>query len=302
MNLPHDPRWPRAAQWLEQGTDEAAQFTVLGVPAHKTSISPTNAHTTPAAVRAALQRYSTHHLGLDVDVASLKVLDAGDVVDPDGFEGELRVADRLRSLDLSHSLLCAIGGDNSITYSVLHGMFGDSLADTGLVTLDAHYDLRDGISNGSPVQRLVEAGLPGKNIVQIGIADFSNSPEYARRAKDYGITVISRDQLRHKSIAHVMHEALDIAGFDGRNVYVDFDVDVCDRSYVPACPAAAPGGISADDLRQVARVAGQDLRVRAFDLTEIDASIDAPDQRTIRLAALCILEAAAGRLATLSQK
>ncbi|MEY2634667.1 MAG: hypothetical protein RIS75_607, partial [Actinomycetota bacterium] len=161
---------------------------------------------------------------------------------------------------------------------------------------DAHYDLRDGISNGSPVQRLVEAGLSGSNIVQIGIADFSNSPEYAKRARDYGITVIARDTLRRRPIADLMAEALEIAGNQTRGIYVDIDVDVCDRSVVPACPAAAPGGISADELRQICGIAGADKRVQAIDFTEIDASIDTADQRTVRLAALCLLEAAAGRL------
>jgi formiminoglutamase len=34
--------------------------------------------------------------------------------------------------------------------------------------------------------------------------------------------------------------------------------------------------------------------VRAIDITEIDASLDTPDQRTVRLAALLVLEASAG--------
>ncbi|MEY2675578.1 MAG: hypothetical protein RL102_844, partial [Actinomycetota bacterium] len=34
--------------------------------------------------------------------------------------------------------------------------------------------------------------------------------------------------------------------------------------------------------------------VRQLDITEIDATADAPDGRTVRLAALLILEAAAG--------
>ena len=71
-------------------------------------------------------------------------------------------------------------------------------------------------------------------------------------------------------------------------------MDVCDRSVVPACPAAAPGGLSADDLRQAARLAGRTRQVTSIDVTEIDATADAPDQRTVRLAALLVLEAAAG--------
>jgi formiminoglutamase len=141
---------------------------------------------------------------------------------------------------------------------------------------------------------LIQAGLPGKNIVQIGIADFANSAEYSQRAKENGITVFSRGQLREMTIADVLKKALEIAGADGREIYVDLDVDVCDRSVVPACPAAMPGGISADELRQAALLLGADKRVRAIDITEIDAAADSDDQRTLRLAALLVLEAAAG--------
>jgi formiminoglutamase len=91
-----------------------------------------------------------------------------------------------------------------------------------------------------------------------------------------------------------MAEAFDIAGGNEREVYVDLDVDVCDRSVAPACPASVPGGITADELRQVAFLAGANSRVRGLDITEIDAALDAPDQRTIRLGALLVLEAACG--------
>ena len=187
----------------------------------------------------------------------------------------------------------ALGGDNSITYSTAIGLFPD-LSKIGLITLDAHHDLRDGKSNGSPVWRLIEAGLPGKNIVQIGISDFANSAEYSQRAKDYGITVITREDLRTKSMKRVIAKALKVAGSGGREIYVDLDVDVCDRSVAPACPASVPGGISADEIRQATRLLANDPRVRAIDITEIDAKLDSPDQRTIRLAALLVLEAAAG--------
>jgi arginase family enzyme len=182
--------------------------------------------------------------------------------------------------------LLALGGDNSITYSGVKGTQA-----SGLITLDAHYDLRDGISNGSPVRRLIEAGLDGKQVVQIGIADFSNSPEYAKRAKDFGITVIPRSALRSRSVADIWGEAISIAG---DNVFVDFDMDICDRSVVPACPAAAPGGISADEIRQFAFLAGASPSVIGADITEIDSTKDSSDERTIRLAALVTLELIAG--------
>ena len=286
-----DPRWPRASTWLASASD-SPRLVVLGVPAHETSISATNAHRTPHAIRQALSRYSTYSMEQDADIRGVAAFDAGDVDRPDHVDGEARVAEAIACLP-DHELLVALGGDNSITYSVMRGLMPD-LSRVGLVTLDAHLDLRDGVSNGSPVRRLVEMGLSGQRVVQIGIADFSNSGEYAARARDHGITVITRGAARTRPIEDVVAEALDIAGADSGAVYVDIDVDVCDRSVVPACPAAAPGGFTADELRRAARAVARDLRVRAIDITEIDADADADDQRTVRLAALLVLEIALG--------
>ena len=289
-----DNAWPRASAWLASGSTlvTSIDLAIIGVPAYRTSISPTGAHATPDAVRAALARYSTYAHG--VDIRSLTAFDAGDVADPDFDEGEARVMARVQDIASRARLVVALGGDNSLTYSVARGMWGDRIATAGLVTLDAHHDVRDGFSNGSPVRRLVEAGLAGNRVVQVGIADFSNSAEYAARARDLGVTVITRGELRTRPIADAMAEALAIAASAGGPVHVDLDLDVCDRSVVPGCPASAPGGISADELRAAAFLAGCAAAVRSIDISEIDARADTRDQRTVRLGALCALEAAAG--------
>lgn len=292
----NDPLWPRAATWPVRTDDALAEgdLALLGVPAHATSLSPTGAHATPAAVREALMRYSTYSTGHATDVATLRAFDLGDVVDPDGDAGERRVREAVAEAAWRFSLFIAIGGDNSITFPVMRGLLGDDLSQCGLITVDAHHDLRDGASNGSPVRRLVESGLPGANIVQIGIADFANSAAYAARAHELGITVIPRSHLRERPLEEIADQALEIAGHDGRPIFVDLDVDVCDRTVAPGCPASAPGGISADELRQLAYCFGRDPRVTGIDITEVDATADTPDGRTVRLAALLILEAAAG--------
>lgn len=290
--LPDDPKWKRA-QTLFSSSQPSADFALIGVPAHQGSISPTKADQTPDAIRSSLARYSTYSTSDNIDLVNGSFTDLGNIDSPDGVEGIARVRTAVNGLLHKHKLLVALGGDNSITYSVVSGLWSD-LSNVGLITFDAHHDLRDGHSNGSPVWELIQAGLPGKNIVQIGVADFANSAQYSARAKENGITVIPRCDLRTRTISDVVKEALEIAGSGGREIYVDLDVDVCDRSVAPACPAAMPGGISADELRQAAFFLAADKRVRAIDITEIDASIDADDQRTVRLAALLVLEAAAG--------
>ncbi|TXK14433.1 agmatinase family protein [Microbacterium saccharophilum] len=263
---------------------------LVGLPAFRTSLSPTGAHATPAAVRDALRRYSPTLLGpppIDLGEA-LRIADAGDVAEPDGPEGEAAVRSRVRALRAAADLVIALGGDNSVTYAAAQGA-----AATGLITLDAHFDLRDGVSNGSPVRRLVEDGLDPRRIVQIGIADFANSAAYARRAAELGITVIPLEDVRRRQAAEVMAEALEIAGPDGA-VHLDVDLDVCDRAVAPGCPASVPGGLQAAELRALVRAAARDPRVGSADIVEVDATADAPDGRTVRLAALCVLELLAG--------
>jgi len=292
IKLAKDGLWQRANTLFKPNLKQA-DIALLGFPVHKSSITPNSCHLAPTAIRSALARYSTYSASNDVDLRELKITDLGDVTGADSNNGKKVIAKKVNGLLDKYGLLIALGGDNSITYTVASGLFGD-LSKVGLITLDAHHDLRDGNTNGSPVWRLIQSGLPGKNIVQIGISDFANSKEYSTRAKEAGIFVITRAQLRNKSIQDAMKQAFAHLGRNVDHIYVDLDVDVCDRSVAPACPAATPGGISADELRQAAFLAGANYKVRAVDITEIDPKRDSKDERTVRLAALLVLEIAAG--------
>ncbi|MGW9021015.1 arginase family protein [Leucobacter chromiiresistens] len=303
--LSHDPSWPRTGAWPAPRDDERVDLALIGVPTSRTSLSASNAHETPAAVRAALQRYSSHVVsvavcdgrGAETEIVldeALRIVDAGDCADPDDERGEQEAAAAIERLAARSELVVALGGDNALTVPAALGVAGARLPNAGLITFDAHHDLRDGRSNGSPVRRLIEAGLDPRRIVQIGIADFANSHAYRSRAQQLGVAVIHRDELHERPLSDIVSEALDIAGAGGGPVHVDLDVDVCDRSVAPGCPASIPGGLQAHELRRAARLLARDARVRGIDIAEVDATADAPDGRTVRLAALLVLEAAAG--------
>ena len=287
-----DALWPSAASWLAPAGASQSDLGLFGVLASETSISATGANTTPAEIRVALARYSTYSWSQNKDLRDLSFADFGDSETPDSPAGESQTMALAKKVSENSKLSIALGGDNSITYAVMRGVFGEELANAGLITFDAHHDLRDGLSNGSPVRRLIEAGLPRNSVVQIGINDFSNSPQYAARAKEYGVHVIPRSALRNRTADSVMDEALSKLG--NKKLHVDIDMDVCDRAFVPACPAAAPGGISADELRQFAFLVGKTPQVVSADITEIDAMADSADGRTVRLGALAVLEIASG--------
>ncbi|PRZ09540.1 formiminoglutamase [Isoptericola sp. CG 20/1183] len=305
--LSHDPLWPRAGGWPAPAPGAGrvpADAALLGIGTWRTSLSPTGAHATPAAVRAALRRYSPALTGRGasaapdgggpVDLGGLAVVDHGDVDEPDGPAGEERARAAVAEAAGGARLLVALGGDNALTVPAALGAWGPELGAAGLVTLDAHHDLREGVSNGSPVRLLIEAGLDPARVVQVGIADFANSAAYTRRAHELGIRVVTLDELRSRGIPAVVAEALDVAGAAAGPVHVDVDVDVCDRAVAPGCPASVPGGLAAHELRALVRGLARSERVRSVDIAEVDATADAPDGRTVRLAALCVLEALAG--------
>lgn len=293
MALHNDPLWPRAGRWSSDAP--SIDFGIIGVPTWSTSITPGSTNLTPAAVREALPRYSEMSFGphgaRSADL--VERADFGDVLNPDDDED---AATELVALASRRTrLLVAIGGDNALTVPVARGAWGDEIATAGLITVDAHLDVRTGRSNGSPVRRLVEEfGADPSRIVQIGIAEFANSVDYMEQVEAWGITVITRDDVARDGVDATVARALAIAGAAGGPIHVDLDIDACDRSVAPGCPASIPGGLSAHEMRRFARLFARSEKVRSIDLAEVDAGLDSADGRTVRLTALCVLEALAG--------
>lgn len=270
-------------------------MALVGIPTFESSLTPRSQTSTPTAIRDALDRYATFSWLDEIDLDEvIDVVDYGDVSKPDGADGRARIREHLARIDPRCGLLVALGGDNAMTFGAMSALAGPALDTWGLVTLDAHLDLRDGESNGSPVRQLLDAGLNARRVVQVGLADFSNSAAYAQDARKAGVTIVARCELRDRPIEVAMARALEIAGSGDSPVYVDIDLDVADRAAVPGCPASAPGGLTADEVRRCARLVARDHRVRAIDVTEVDVERDAADQRTVRLAALLVLEVLAG--------
>lgn len=293
-----DPDWPRASAWLAGGGAPAGpHVVVVGVPCALSSISPSRADRTPAAVRAALRRYSTYDAGLDADLEQVRVTDAGDlpVAELSGDALLDAVDAGVRALPAA-DLVVLLGGDNALTRPAVRSLVPD-LSRAGLLTLDAHHDVRGsyaGPTNGTPVRGLVEDGLPGRNVVQVGIGSLTNSRAHRRWCDDAGITVVSADDARGR-VAEAVRGALDDLARRCDDVYVDLDVDVVDAAFVPGCPGARPGGLLPHELLAAAAEAGRHPSVVAVDVVEVDAEADRlAGGRTVDLAAACLLRAAAG--------
>lgn len=267
--------WRSVANLIGDHPD--APVALIGAPLNERSLTPGRCDLAPKALRAVLPRFSTYDVesGLTLEV---KVHDAGDVplkaVTPaDAFE-PVREAVKAQNRRM---LTVLIGGNNAVTRPGVHGL---GLERTGLLTLDAHFDLRDtdqGLTNGNPVQTLLEDGLDGRRISQIGLAPFANTRRAHDKAKGAGISVRIAGECRERGLATVVAEELERLSGLCDAIYVDFDIDVIDRGQWPASPGARPGGVSVHDFFAATRVIGAHPKVKAVDLTEYDPSLEIGD-------------------------
>jgi formiminoglutamase len=299
-----DLNWPRARAWLAGETlcEASGSLAVVGAPLARGSITPGRCDLAPAAIRKALERFSTYDLDSARDVRALRAQDLGDL-DVAGLlpeEALPPIRDGVATALKTAEAVVLLGGDNSITRPGCHAL-GD-LRGCGLLTLDAHLDLRDlsdGLTNGNPVRALLRDGLPGNHIVQIGVQSFANSGAYAMVARRAGIRVISAKPALERGIGDVMEEALLDLERETDRIYVDLDLDVLDRIYAPATPGSRPGGLAPYHIRQAARLCGEHAKVRVLDLVEIDPTRDVADA-TVMAAAACLLEFSMGVLKRLT--
>lgn len=267
--------WRSVADLL--GHHPQARAALMGAPLAEGSLTPGRCDLAPGVIRETLKRFSVYDLETRADLTALAIHDAGDVnlkcVRPaDAFAP---VRDVAADLAARHELVLLLGGNNAVTRPGVHAL--GELGGTGLITLDAHFDLRDtdcGLLNGNPVRALLEDGLPGANIVQIGLAPFANTRRMYDTAIQAGISVHTISEVRTRGIAEILDEAL--MHLSGRcdRIVVDFDIDVIDRAQCPGAPGARPGGMAVHDFFTAARMIGAHRKVRLADLTEFDPSLD----------------------------
>jgi arginase family enzyme len=268
---------------------------LLGAPLDAGSVTPGRCDLAPGLVRETMRRISTYDVETNREIAA-RLHDLGDVpvqgVTPADAFAPIR--DAVGRAVREHRLTLLLGGNNAVTRPAAHAL-GVPLANVGLITLDAHFDMREtdgGPMNGNPIRCLLEDGLPGWNICQIGLAPFANTGRMHGDAQGAGIAVYTIGECRRRGIEAVVDDAL--ARLARKDVLmVDFDIDVIDRAQCPGAPGSRPGGMPVEMFFAAARRLAAEPRVRLVDLTEFDPSLDVADI-TALTAARWVAEVLAG--------
>src|SRR5437763_116859 len=203
--------WPNLNELLVSPTSKTA-VGLLGAPLAAGSVTPGACNLAPELLRRTLRRIGRYDVETGRELET-EIADRGNV-EIAGLsieEATPRVRDAVRASAEAHALTLLVGGNNAITRPAVLGL-GGSLNEIGLITLDAHFDMRDldqRLSNGNPVRALLQDGLPGANIAQVGLAGFANSRAMHEAAIEMGNLVITIGDVRDGGIAHAIDPALD---------------------------------------------------------------------------------------------
>jgi len=219
-------------------------------------------------VSANMELYSVRS---GVDLEKVAVHDWGDV---DIVEDLVETLGKVRSvcselLD-AKKIPIMVGGEHSITKAA-----ADALPEgTGLVSFDAHLDLRDEflgekLSHATFMRRVAER-LGSDHIMEVGIRAFS-TPELDFTKKS-GVTMITPQDLRKAGIPKMAQR---IRGFlsEFSHSYVTVDIDVLDPAYAPGVGNPEPDGLSTDELLTLVNAAMQRSTL-GFDLVEVSPQLD----------------------------
>ena len=261
------------------GCEAKVPLALVGAPLAAGSVTPGRCDEAPALLRKTLRRIGTY----DVEIGRAlftPVADFGDVA-LDGLTIEQAtplIRNAVGEASRGKALTLLVGGNNAVTRPALLGL-DMPLDKIGLITLDAHFDMRgleQGLSNGNPVRALIEDGLPGKNIAQVGLASFANTADMHRDALAAGNLVVTLEGVRRDGIRRSIERAIRHTRHCDALV-VDCDIDVIDRAQMPGAPGARPGGMAVQDFFWAVRTLASEPRVRLIDLTEWDPPLDQSD-------------------------
>lgn len=216
-------------------------------------------------------------------LAGVTMADIGDVaIQGSDTEGNYaRITEAARAVSAAGSLMVAIGGDHSISYPLGLGT-AEAAGGFDVVHIDAHadfYDELDGsrLTGASQLRRLAEMPSVGR-VGAIGLRN-ADRVEVDDLLELGGAWATTRDVVDKGA-----DEVAAATVTEGAPLYVTVDLDVLDGSIAPGHSLTEPGGLTYRQLRGILGAVARRGRVIAFDIAELNPSLD-PSGATARVAA-----------------
>lgn len=315
--------WLRSPEWMWNTDTEKNEFVhqwvkplnehqridpdiiLYGAPISRSSISVSGASLYPDEFRRMWKKFATYNIEEDIDLTSMHVSDAGDVLmhTTDILESHQRIEEATAYLvdRYSQSTTCLIGGDHSVTACAIRGIKRKYPCEQiGILQLDTHLDVRDpkelGPANGTPIRQLIDGGIvQGNHVVNIGLHGYFNAKSLIEYANLHEIQMITLNKARMKGLRETIQDAVNYLSTKVDRIYVTVDMDVLDISVAPGVPASTPGGMSADELFQTLLEIGKYPQIQHIDFVCLDPSKDTPVEETVKIGVYSWLQFLTGR-------
>ena len=279
-----DPRWGERVSFDPKDYAQA-KIVLLGCPQDegvRRNGGRAGASAAPASIRACFYRL--------VATADSGLFDLGNTIIQASLEETHRThSDIVRQVLADGKRLVVLGGGNDISYPDCGAVSAFTVA-AGLLALniDAHLDVRQHSvrHSGTPYRMLLEEGLlTPASFYEVGYQPFAVAAAHLDYVRKKGAHAISMRELRDKGVTASLESILHTS--DAKSIFWGIDMDSVCAADAPGVSAPNALGLSAEELCDIATLAGKDTRTSLFEISEVNPAFDI-DQRTARLAAVAI--------------
>ncbi|HVF84413.1 MAG TPA: agmatinase [Abditibacteriaceae bacterium] len=263
--------WPPlnfAALPAELSAFETAQFVVIPVPYDATTSWRGGTREGPQAILDASMNMETFDRELKREICECGI-HTTNFVEPVAKSPEsmaVRVTEVMGEVLFADKIPVMLGGEHSLSFGgVCAALKLDLQGPLSVLQLDAHTDLRQSyggsrFSHACVARRISE--LPGIQITQVGLR--------ATSGEEHADVPANVTQFWCEDVLDDWDKAIEkIVNSLSNDVYLTFDVDVCDPSWMPDTGTPEPGGLGYYQVRDLLREVCRRKNVVAVDCVEL---------------------------------
>jgi len=285
-----DPKDVRIGETIQTDLSGKPRFALLGWPDDRgiaANKGRVGAKEGPNAIRKALYRST-------IGAQEMKLSDLGNLELEKSLEKSQEVAAAHVAEVISNGAIpICLGGGNDYAYADILGVriaIGEQPV-LGVINIDSHLDVRDltnGITSGTPYFQALEKRLmKGEHFVEFATQPNHNSPAHFNYVRNCRGRVVSLSEIQFRGARKLFYEQLQFLKQSCDVIIVSLDIDSVKQADAPGCSAPYPNGLSANDVEEIARVAGDEPKVRLFSIYEVSPPFDR-DGQTAALAASAV--------------
>jgi agmatinase len=126
-----------------------------------------------------------------------------------------------------------------------------------------------------PVYRLMEEGLvPGKNFIQVALRGYYPDEAAFEWMRGQGFRYHTMAEIERRGFDAVMEDVIKEAKDGPEYLFISFDIDALDPSFVPGTGTPEPGGLTPREAFPIVRRLCAESNVVGFELVELSPMLD----------------------------